>query len=59
VLVTKQDSVRADRLWRLAVMKQTFQALPVDATVADACLHTRNPADLRGLDDLLKIIPVS
>jgi len=34
VLVARSDATRATRLRRLAVIEQTFQALPVDATVA-------------------------
>jgi len=34
VLVARSDATRATRLRRLAVIEQTFQALPVDAAVA-------------------------
>lgn len=34
VLVARSDFSRAARLRRLAIIEQTFQALPVDATVA-------------------------
>ena len=34
VLVARSDDIRATRLRRLATIEQTFQALPIDATVA-------------------------
>jgi predicted nucleic acid-binding protein len=34
VLVARSDDIRATRLRRLATVEQTFQALPIDATVA-------------------------
>ena len=34
VLVARSDEMRATRLRRLATVEQTFQALPIDATVA-------------------------
>ena len=37
VLVARSDDVRATRLRRLATIEQTFQALPIDATVARDC----------------------
>ena len=37
VLVARSDDVRATRLRRLATIEQTFQALPIDATVAREC----------------------
>ena len=92
VLAARSDDVLATRLRRLATIEQTFQALPIDATVAreygrlaaavvaadrkprtpsldlliaatasanDARLHTRNPSDLVGLEDLLEIVSIS
>lgn len=37
VLVARSDATRATRLRRLAIIEQSFQALPVDATVAREC----------------------
>lgn len=34
VLVARSDDIRATRLRRLATIERTFQALPIDATVA-------------------------
>ena len=34
VLVARSDATRASRLRRLAIIEQTFQALPIDTTVA-------------------------
>src|SRR5680860_457932 len=34
VLVARSDDIRATRLRRLAIIEQTFQALPIDTTVA-------------------------